>query len=191
MESMLVDPVDNLRADSMEECDWTEESKQEHRTQASSGDGANASEGGKSAAGRDQETTEDKGAMHASASGHDLPQHTVNGAYVAQQDAVNSLSTNSQRRWLARQGQRGTPVGLMEPAPVGLKEPVTTQTQHTRGDPNYKTQIEEALRIAREAKRSFVHCGVMSSESLGCLPNISLKGMGRIALPLCAQQAGQ
>jgi hypothetical protein len=161
----------------MEDCDWMEENMDESYSHASWADGATEDE--EPAVGMCQETTEYSEAIHASDAGHDSLEHTVNSADVAQQDAVNSLLGLGERRWFAR--RTGTP--------IGLKKPVTAR--QTLGNPTYKTQIEQAIRIVREAKRGFVHGGEMSSESLGCLPCISVKGVGRMGLPLCAQQAGQ
>jgi hypothetical protein len=55
---------------------------------------------------------------------------------------------------------------------------------------NYQRHIQRALRRIQSAEAGFVNADVVSLEGLTSLPGVSLKGVGRVALPLGVETAG-
>ena len=55
---------------------------------------------------------------------------------------------------------------------------------------NYRTHIQRALRDIREEGRGFVYSDIISLQDLKGLRKVSLKAIGRVALPLCVEQQG-
>ncbi len=62
----------------------------------------------------------------------------------------------------------------------------TAATDDICGD--YRMHMQQALRSIRARVGGFVHVDRISLEGL---PNVSLKEIGRLALPLCAEQQGE
>jgi hypothetical protein len=55
---------------------------------------------------------------------------------------------------------------------------------------NYRRHIQRALRSVKSGECGFVNSDMVSLKGLTCLPSVSLKGIGRVALPLVADNAG-